>query len=83
MSDPTMHNRLYAAGWDTFARGDTFEPEADPVVREYAAGLSVGDQLAAEIRGIWSRGFRDAREEASVDVGPVSDDYPQAEGGAW
>lgn len=62
MSDPTMNNRLYAAGWSAYVRGVSFEPQSDPVVREYAAELSVGDQLATHIRGIWERGFDDARE---------------------
>lgn len=61
MSDPTMRNRLYAAGWGAFVRGCSFAPEADPVVCEYSAGLSVGDQFAAHIRGVWASGFNDAR----------------------
>lgn len=52
----------------TLVRGASFEPQSDPVVREYAAGLSVGDQFAAHIRCIWERGFDDASEASPRQV---------------
>jgi hypothetical protein len=61
-----MHNRLYTAGWQSFVDGQPCQPRSDPVVREYTAGLPVGDQLAYDIEQIFESGFHDARAEGKV-----------------
>ena len=68
MSDPTMHNRLYSAGRQSFLEGRSCEPRGDPVVREYTAGLAVGDQFAVEIEGVFEAGFNDARDAGPGNV---------------
>lgn len=67
MSDPTMHNRLYHAGWRAYVDGKPADPANDPVVREYTTQLRPGDQLAADIAAVWEQGFADARAETPAE----------------
>lgn len=68
MSDPTLHNALYAAGWKAAANSKPRNAIQDRVVRRAVAHLRVGDQLRRDLMRVWLHGYDDRRAEGPAQL---------------